>query len=241
LTWWRSGGITLTVGEVRGWVAEKAPGGATLVARPARLPGTNIPDRATGAYLAAPFQGSFGIGQLWGENPQIYNRITYDGVPLKGHNGIDFLTPTGTNIVATADGVVQEAVFNDPSGFGHYVKLGHSWGESIYAHLEAIAVQVGQRVGRGQVIGRSGSTGFSSGPHLHFAIRINPYSRTDGWGGFSDPLPYMRPSDVQLPSYVRDMPPGVAAAPMAQEKADLLRDLARAPGYAPDQPGVRRP
>jgi hypothetical protein len=51
----------------------------------------------------------------------------------------------------------------------------------------------------------------------------------------------MRPSDVQLPSYVRDMPPGVAAAPMAQEKADLLRDLARAPGYAPDQPGVRRP
>jgi murein DD-endopeptidase MepM/ murein hydrolase activator NlpD len=240
LTWWRVGGITLSIGEVIGWVAEKAPGGSTLVARPVKLPGTNIPDRASGSYLGAPFAGVFGISQLWGENPQIYGTISYDGVKLKGHNGIDFMTPTSTAILAVADGVVEEAVRNDPSGFGHYVKLRHPWGESLYAHLESYSVQVGQSVRRGDTIARSNNTGFSYGPHLHFAIRINPYNRKDGWGGFSDPLPYMNPQHFQLPSYVRDATARVAAAP-APASLPGQKSLAEAPGYAPDKPGLVRP
>lgn len=240
LDWWRVGGITLTVGAVIGWVAEKAPNGVTLVARPAKLPGTNIPDRAAGRYLGAPFAGAFGVSQLWGENPHIYRNISYDGVPLKGHNGIDFLTPNGVTLLAVDDGVVEEAVINDPSGFGHYVKLRHAWGESIYAHMESFSVQVGQAVTRGQSLGRSDNTGFSSGPHLHFAIRVNPYNRRDGWGGFTDPLPYMNPRDVQLPAYVLAVRSAQVSAAAAAAPAGF-KPLSEAPGYAPDQPGVRRP
>ena len=63
---------------------------------------------------------------------------------------------------------------NDLSGFGHYVKLQHGWGESIYAHLNDISVAQGQAVRRGDLIGHSDNTGYSGGPHLHFAIRIHP-------------------------------------------------------------------
>ncbi len=245
LTWWRVGGITLNVGEVIGWVAERAPDNTTLIKVAAKLPGSNIPDKASKSYLGVPFQGSFGIAQLWGENPQIYGRFSYDGVALKGHNGIDFLTPTGTNLLAVDDGVVGEAVTNDPSGFGNYVKLMHGWGESLYGHMDGFNVQPGQSVRRGQMIGRSGSTGFSNGPHLHFAIRINPYDRKDGWGGFSDPLPYLNPSDVHLPAYILDPPAASAtlrlASPAPSAMTATRRPLDDAPGYAPDRPGLRRP
>jgi len=236
LTWWHVGGVTLAVGEVTGWVAQRAPAGQVLVDWAAKLPGTNFPDKASGAYLGAPFQGQWGIAQLWGENPQIYRSITYDGVPLKGHNGIDFLTPIGTPLLATDSGVVTDAVLNDPSGFGNYIKLRHSWGESIYAHMDSLGVQQGQSVQRGALLGRSGNTGFVDGPHLHFAIRINSYSRTDGWGGFSDPLPYMNPADVQLPLYVVSRTVQNAVGRGVAPATDTLGI-----GYAPNKPGVRRP
>jgi hypothetical protein len=69
--------------------------------------------------------------------------------------------------------------------------LAHAWGESLYAHLSAHHLQVGEIVRRGQYIGNSGNTGNSTGPHLHFGIRIYPYNRRDGWGGFTDPEPYL--------------------------------------------------
>ncbi|GIV77471.1 MAG: hypothetical protein KatS3mg050_1865 [Litorilinea sp.] len=248
LTWWRGGGIGSNGREVVGWVAQQAPGdGSTipLLGRAPRLPGTEIPDKATGRYLGAPFQGQFGIGQLWGENPDFYARFTYDGVPLKGHNGIDFLTPTGTPITAVDGGQVALVGF-EAGGFGHFVLLAHSWGQSIYAHLDRVAVQQGQQVARGDVLGRSGNTGASTGPHLHFAIRINPYSRTDGWGGFSDPLPYLTPEAVILPGYIQALPApqamvapeGAVAAPPAE--GILLPRLAPSP-LAPETPGTPRP
>ncbi len=244
LAWWRVGGILSTGSEVVGWAAETAPNGSRLIGRPAKLAGTQIPDKATGAYLALPFQGALGIAQLWGENPDIYARFSYDGVSLRGHNGIDFLTPVGTPVVAVDNGTVAETVVNDQSGFGQYIKVNHSWGEAFYAHLSAINVTPGQPVARGAVLGASGNTGFSFGPHLHFAIRINPYTRADGWGGFSDPLPYFNPAAVQLPTYV------TASRTVARLEAPSLQTpegkvtrtlLAQKPGYAPDKPGVKRP
>ncbi|MFO7632821.1 MAG: M23 family metallopeptidase [Caldilinea sp.] len=215
LTWWRVGGIITPPGvEVRGWVAEAVPGVGALLARAPKLPGTIIPEPVTGVYLHPPFEGRYGIGQLWGENSAFYARFSYDGVPLLGHNGIDFSTPVGVAMQAVDDGIVRQAGF-EAGGFGNYVLLGHTWGESIYAHLFSSDVAVDQQVVRGQKIGRSGDTGASTGPHLHFAIRINPYTRSDGWGGFTDPLPYLPPSSYSLPFYILDPAPSFAVAAAA--------------------------
>jgi len=244
LAWWRVGGILSSGSEIVGWSAETAPAGARLIGWPAKLAGTQIPDKATGAYLALPFQGSFGISQLWGENPAIYSQFRYDNVPLRGHNGIDFLTPVGTPIVAVDNGTVAETIANDQTGFGQYVKVNHSWGEALYGHLSAMNVTPGQPVARGAVLGATGNTGFSFGPHLHFALRINPYSRADGWGGFADPLPYFDPAAVQLPAYVtasRTAARLEAPALQAPDGKVLRTVLTQKPGYAPDRPGVKRP
>ena len=198
LSWWPVAGILVPGGSVRATSPAWVPDGAELIGEAARLPGTTIPTKLTGRYLRPPFPGAFGISQLWGENPEFYSQFSYDGAPLLGHNGIDFLTPPGTPVFAVADGVVARADFED-GGFGNYVLLRHAWGESIYAHLDRRDVSAGQQVTAGQQIGLSGNSGGSSGPHLHHAIRINPYRRTDGWGGFSDPLPYLPPDSFQLP------------------------------------------
>jgi len=219
LTWWQVGGILVPGGETSGWVTESTPAAGTLLRYAAKLPGTDIPDLLTGVYLQAPYAGTFDISQLWGENAEYYNRYSYDGVPLLGHNGVDFRTPEGTPVQAVAAASVQQVGF-ELGGFGNYVLLRHSWGESIYAHLSSVEVRRGQRIDAGQVFGRSGNTGGSTGPHLHFAIRIDPYRRTDGWGGFSDPLPYLAPNSYRLPPYIlaqtdRSLSAVVAARRMA--------------------------
>jgi len=235
LRWWRVGGITLGRGEVIGWVCEKLADGTLLIGAPDKIPGTTFPDASVKSYLHAPFIGSFGISQLWGERPWVYRQFTYDGVALKGHNGIDFMTPTGTPLAAIDQAIVVDATYNDPGGFGNYVKLKHAWGESLYAHMDTLAVKKDQEVARGAVIGTSGNTGFSGGPHLHFAIRINPYARTDGWGGFMDPLPYMNPDDVRLPRYV------LPADDAGVDATDIVAPHDYAPGIGPEVPGAPRP
>ncbi len=87
------------------------------------------------------------------------------------HNGIDIPGPVGTPIYATADGTVGRA--QRLGGYGNYVEIEH--GNAIqtrYGHLSAIAVASGQRVRRGDVIGYMGSTGRSTGSHLHYEVRI---------------------------------------------------------------------
>lgn len=210
LSWLRVGGIS-PGGEVVGWVAEEV-NGRDLVGNAALLPGTGVPNREKGLFIGAPTRTPFGIAQLWGENPDFYKRFAPAGVPLLGHNGIDFLTPIGTDVLAVDSGQVV-LVRQERSGFGNWVLLKHSWGRSIYAHLNSINVRFGQSVGRGALIGKSGNTGTSTGPHLHFAIARNPFVEGDGWGGFIDPLPYLPPRFVLLPRWVLGpQPQGVAAA-----------------------------
>lgn len=89
------------------------------------------------------------------------------------NGGIDWALPSGTAILAAQSGVVS-AARNDASGYGLHIRLQHEEGFiTIYAHLMDFMVQVGQKVRIGQVIGRSDNTGFSSGPHLHFEVRLN--------------------------------------------------------------------
>lgn len=140
------------------------------------------------------------ITQYFGENQPFYSRFKVDGVPLKGHNGLDFGTPVASQIVAVDTGDVVE-VLEDPKGYGKYVKLRHAWGETLYAHLSSQTVAPGRRVSRGELVGYSGNTGLSTGPHLHFGMRINPYNRQDGWGGYTDPLPYLSQEPVSIPGH----------------------------------------
>ncbi|MHA6262158.1 DUF5930 domain-containing protein [Arenibacterium sp. CAU 1754] len=88
------------------------------------------------------------------------------------HNGSDFAGAHGTNIHATADGVVIHAGWQ--SGFGKLVKIRHDFGiETLYAHNSRLNVKVGQRVSRGDHIADMGSTGRSTGTHLHYEVRVN--------------------------------------------------------------------
>lgn len=238
LTWWRGSGISST-GRVVGWVAQGAPNGATLVGRAPKLPGTEIPNVQQAIFLGTPFSAPYVITQLWGENPGFYGRYSYDGVALLGHNGVDFGTPLGATILATDGGEVTVVGF-EPSGFGNYVMLAHGWGQSVYAHLSSVSVQVGQKIARGNALGAAGSTGNSSGPHLHFAIRIHPFTRTDGWGGYSDPLPYLNPRGLVWPQYMMDSGPGPARA-VAGAEGGSAQWTAAPPGMAEDAPGYIRP
>lgn len=103
---------------------------------------------------------------------------------VRFHTGIDFPAQYGARARAARSGRVVFARW-DPSGFGNLVKIAHGSGvRTWYAHLSSFAVRRGHRVSTGTVIGRVGSTGFSTGPHLHFEVRLR--------GAAVDPLPALR-------------------------------------------------
>ncbi len=88
------------------------------------------------------------------------------------HAGVDLAAPVGTPIYATADGLVVSA--GRESGYGNVVRIQHEFGfETVYAHQSKITVKVGQQVSRGVQIGAMGSTGRSTGSHLHYEVRVN--------------------------------------------------------------------
>ncbi|MEM8810451.1 MAG: M23 family metallopeptidase [Cyanobacteria bacterium P01_G01_bin.38] len=93
----------------------------------------------------------------------------FGGYAYEMHEGIDLRGPYRTPIVATADGMVKKAGYN--GGYGNSVTLAHGYGyETVYAHMADVAVTVGNTVKSGDIVGYLGSTGRSSGPHLHYGI-----------------------------------------------------------------------
>ena len=100
------------------------------------------------------------------------------------HTGVDIGCNFGTPIAAADSGVVSYVNFGWGGGYGNFVLITHGNGfATLYAHLSSIVVAAGQGVRRGQVIGAEGSTGYSTGPHLHFEIRLN--------GAYQNPLSYL--------------------------------------------------
>jgi murein DD-endopeptidase MepM/ murein hydrolase activator NlpD len=88
------------------------------------------------------------------------------------HPGLDFPAPSGTSVYAGRSGRVTWAGWW-AGGYGNLVSIAHGGGvRTMYAHLSAITVLRGQRVATGTLVGRVGSTGFSTGPHLHFELRL---------------------------------------------------------------------
>ena len=119
-----------------------------------------------------------------------YTRITSKYAmrvhPITGqyklHTGVDIGAPEGANFIAANDGIVTKAEYN--TAYGKMVIIDHGGGIStLYAHGSEILVEVGQNVKRGETVLKVGSTGYSTGPHAHFEVRIN--------GITTDPLPYI--------------------------------------------------
>lgn len=117
------------------------------------------------AYLAAPVAYSRKTSGMGMRLHPIFQT-------LQKHNGVDYAAPSGTPTYTVGDGVVDFAGVQ--GGYGNMVIVRHANGHStVYAHLSRIQVRKGQVVTQGQVIGNVGSTGWSTGPHLHFEFRIN--------------------------------------------------------------------
>ncbi|MFJ6054040.1 transglycosylase family protein [Streptomyces sp. NPDC092307] len=108
------------------------------------------------------------------------------------HTGVDFPVATGTTVKSVGPGAVVSAGW--AGAYGYQVVIRHTDGRySQYAHLSALGVKAGQQVSGGQRIGRSGSTGNTTGPHLHFEMRTGP-----GYGSDIDPLKYLRGHGVRI-------------------------------------------
>ncbi|MGB3309975.1 MAG: peptidoglycan DD-metalloendopeptidase family protein [Nodosilinea sp.] len=138
-------------------VAPSLPVGQTVTPNMPMMPGADqfLPEAPSNGFVW-PTQGTFtsGYGWRWG----------------RMHRGIDIAGPVGTPIVAAAPGVVVRSGWNS-GGYGNLVDIRHADGSvTRYAHNSRLLVREGQQVGQGQQISEMGSTGYSTGPHLHFEI-----------------------------------------------------------------------
>lgn len=133
----------------------------------------------------------------------------------RAHLGTDYAAPTGTPVRTVGDGVVEFAGVQN--GFGNVVFVKHRNSHvTVYAHLSRIGVRVGQQVSQGQNIGAVGSTGWATGPHLHFEFRVN--------GAHQDPMTIARQSE--------SIPVSAAAKPAFERLASAMRSQLAAAGPA---------
>ena len=145
---------------------------------------------ATVPTLELPFHGSVTETQPFGPTPYLAEPA-YDGYS-HFHTGIDYALPVGAEVDAAAPGQVVEAGWDD-TGFGNRVVIDHGNGvRTLYGHLQNVAVHPGDLVQAGQEIGLSGSTGNSSGPHLHFGVQQQ--------GTWVDPAPYLATGPAPAPA-----------------------------------------
>ena len=140
--------------------------------------------KANGAYYGQDGQN---LRRLFLASPLEFSRVT-SGFAMRlhpiqqnwrAHHGVDYSAPAGTPVQSVGDGVVEFA--GRQSGYGNVVQLAHGNGKStLYAHLSQIDVRKDQHVDQGQRIGAVGATGWATGPHLHFELRID--------GEYQDPM-----------------------------------------------------
>ena len=124
----------------------------------------------------------------------------------RAHMGVDYAAPTGAPVISVADGVVVESGFS--GGFGNMVTVQHNGRQStVYAHLSRINVRKGQSIKQGDVLGAVGSTGWATGPHLHFEFRIN--------GRHVDPMTLAQQGSSE--------PISAALRPQFNQRADFAR------------------
>lgn len=137
----------------------------------------------TGVFRRFPVNGNLQVSSPF--NPRRLNPVRRKIAP---HNGVDFRMPVGTSVYAPSDGVVTYASYMRGGGYTIIIKHMGAY-STVYMHLSKMTVKKGQRVHLGQLIAKSGNTGRSTGPHLHYEIRINDRS--------VDPLKVDLPSGSQ--------------------------------------------
>jgi murein DD-endopeptidase MepM/ murein hydrolase activator NlpD len=149
---------------------------------PVFLPGkTALADYSAKRYYLCKTDGTVPQVALCSATTDIPIGVIYSEPTAQGQ-GIDVAAPTGRPITAAKSGTVILAGWS--GGYGNMVVIDHGGGLSTaYAHQSRIAVKVGDPVTQGALIGFIGSTGHSTGPHLHFEVRVN--------GAARDPLPYL--------------------------------------------------
>ncbi len=174
--------------------------------------------------LKIPVSGP--ITQLFGENPQIYKKW---GFP--GHNGIDYGIPNGTQVTSAAAGIISQVSFEN-GGYGNYVKIAHKEDSktfyTYYAHLASAAVAAGQKVKAGQLIGYSNNTGASTGPHLHFGLKID--GESPAYKGYVDPMPYFTAEDAGNTGVITDPSANVSLPDLKFEVTFDVLNLRNGPG-----------
>jgi murein DD-endopeptidase MepM/ murein hydrolase activator NlpD len=154
------------------------------------------------------FVGEFPISQKFGANYYGNDgKCVYEKMGLNGHNGVDFALPIGTKLVAVSDGIVSKAIM-EKNGYGNHIRLICEQSdikfEVLYAHCSKFLVKQGEEVKKGQHIAESGNSGFSSGPHLHFGLRIydsngNMANYSNGFKGSIDSLALFDLSENNAP------------------------------------------
>ncbi|WP_327113713.1 M23 family metallopeptidase [Streptomyces sp. NBC_01341] len=158
--------------EARAKEAREEKARAARAAERARLNAFHLP--VAGSHVTTGYKSG---GALWSSGT---------------HSGVDFQAASGTSVVAVGAGTVVEAGWG--GAYGNNIVLRMKDGTyTQYGHLSSIGVSVGQSVGSGQRIGLSGSTGNSTGPHLHFEARTTPE-----YGSDMDPVAYLRAHGVQV-------------------------------------------
>lgn len=141
--------------------------------------------------LPLPFTGSFPVSLAFGET--ITDELILEDLRKLGnqnplHDGIDFALPEGTEVLAVDEGIVTEA---GQGAYGNTITVFHPWGQSVYGHLGEIQVEVNQNIEKGKKIALSGSSGVTTGPHLHFGLKPQAIGNLNHHNGYIDPAPYL--------------------------------------------------
>jgi murein DD-endopeptidase MepM/ murein hydrolase activator NlpD len=150
-----------------------------------RTPRISRDEPATAKHLGpgacvGSFEGITGsLSFLWPTTERYLSGYDYN--PATNHFAIDIAGALGNPIFAADSGVIVYAGWND-YGYGEMIVVDHGFGwQTLYAHLSRVDVSCGQEVYQGDVIGLMGSTGMSTGPHLHFEMRSDEYGRVNPW------------------------------------------------------------
>lgn len=140
--------------------------------------------------LGLPFKGNYPLTSVFGEledDPLLQKK--YEQYGVIGHDGVDFALPAETPVYSVDDGVVVRATA--AGDYGTTIIVEHSWGKSYYGHLSKLLAPEGKEVKKGSLLGLSGNTGLSTGPHLHFGIKMKQNDFQNGYYGKTDPLPLL--------------------------------------------------
>lgn len=139
--------------------------------------------------LTSPLREEFPISQNFANvpvNPLL--KTEYERGGAQGHDGVDFAVPMDTAVYAIDEGTVYHAGLGP---YGKTVIIDHVWGRSYYGHLNDFKIKIGQTVKKGDLIALSGTSGLSTGPHLHLTVRPADEAKDNGYNGAVDPLKYL--------------------------------------------------